>query len=78
MQISARFVNNCHYSVKHWHTLLVILIDEGEEEELLVPDEEEGYEPLNNPSALPSNNYIQSPEDIDDIDIEENVDYITS
>jgi len=44
----------------------------------LVPDEEEGYEPLNNPSALPSNNYIQSPEDIDDIDIEENVDYITS
>ena len=21
MQISARFVNNCHYSVKQWHTL---------------------------------------------------------
>ena len=22
MQISARFVNNCHYSVKQWHTLV--------------------------------------------------------
>ena len=22
MQISARFVNNCHYSVKQWHTLM--------------------------------------------------------
>ena len=22
MQIRARFVNNCHYSMKQWHTLL--------------------------------------------------------
>ena len=26
MQIIARFVNNCHYSVKQWHTLLLPLI----------------------------------------------------
>ena len=52
--------------------------DDGEEEELLVPDEEEGHDPLHNQPGLPSNNYIQSPEDIDDIDIEENVDHITS
>jgi len=26
MQISAKFVNNCHYSVKQWHTLVFVKV----------------------------------------------------
>ena len=42
---------------------------------LLPPDDE--IDPLIDSSAYSTNNFIQTAEDIDDIDIEENVDYIT-
>lgn len=51
--------------------------DEGDEEELLLPPDDE-IDPLIDSSAYSTNNFIQTAEDIDDIDIEENVDYITS
>ena len=52
------------------------LSDEGDEEELLLPPDDE-IDPLIDSSAYSTNNFIQTAEDIDDIDIEENVDYIT-
>ena len=56
---------------------LFFLSDEGDEEELLLPPDDE-IDPLIDSSAYSTNNFIQTAEDIDDIDIEENVDYITS
>ena len=60
------------------HNLIhFFLSDEGDEEELLLPPDDE-IDPLIDSSAYSTNNFIQTAEDIDDIDIEENVDYITS